>query len=175
VRVEGESQIPEMAGRVRRVWLEPNNPPAFPQVVRAILSADMIAVGPGSLYTSILPNLLVPDLSEAIRSSRALKIYVCNVATQPGETDGYNCGDHVRALEEHIGGGIFDMILANQRCSGKLQSTSQWVLAEDELDDDYAVHRADLVDETHPWHHDSQKLAKVLIDLLEERTGPLVE
>jgi uncharacterized cofD-like protein len=175
VRIEGESQIPIMAGSVHRVWLEPNNPPAFPQAVRAILSADMIVVGPGSLYTSILPNLLVPDLSEAIRSSRALKIYVCNVATQSGETDGYTCGDHVHALEEHVGGGIFDLIVANQLCLGKLPHDVEWVLAEDELDDDYAVHRADLVDETHPWRHDSQKLAKVLIDLLEERTGPLVE
>ena len=175
VRVEGESQIPEAAGFVRRVWLEPNTPPAFPQAIRAILSSDLIIVGPGSLYTSILPNLLVPDISEAVRSSRALKLYVCNVATQPGETDGYSCGDHIRAIEEHIGGGIFDIIIANKQCIGNLQGNSQWVLAEDELDEDYAVHRANLADETHPWRHDTMKLSQEIMDLFEERTGPLVE
>ena len=175
VRIEGESQIPVVAGQVRRVWLEPNNPPAFPLALRALLTSDLIVVGPGSLYTSILPNLLVPDIAEAIRSSRALKIYVCNVATQPGETDGYSCGDHIRAIEEHIGGGVFDLILANRERQGYLQNGTQWVLAEDGLDDDYAVHRADLSDELHPWRHDSVKLAQEIIDLLEEKTGPLVE
>ena len=104
VRVEGESNIPAIAGRVKRVWLEPNNPPAFPPVLQALLNADLIVVGPGSLYTSLLPNLLVPDLMAAIRVSRALKIYVCNIATQSGETDLFSCNDHVRALEEHVGG-----------------------------------------------------------------------
>ena len=87
IRVEGESRIPEMAGSVRRVWLEPNNPPAFPPVLQAILKSELIVIGPGSLYTSLLPNLLVPELLAAIRASRAVKVYVCNVATQPGETD----------------------------------------------------------------------------------------
>ena len=100
VRVQGESKIPEVAGRIRRVWLEPNNPPAFPPVLQAILNADLIVVGPGSLYTSLLPNLLVPDLLAAIHSSRAVKAYVCNIATQVGETDLYTCYDHVHALEE---------------------------------------------------------------------------
>ncbi|MBE9474509.1 MAG: YvcK family protein, partial [Chloroflexi bacterium] len=71
VRVAGESQIPKSNGKVRRVWLEPNAPPAFPQAIRALLAADVIVIGPGSLYTSILPNLLVPDIADAIRSSRA--------------------------------------------------------------------------------------------------------
>jgi uncharacterized cofD-like protein len=175
IRIEGESQIPEVAGQVRRVWLEPNNPPAFPQALRAILTSDLIIVGPGSLYTSVLPNLLVPDIAESIRSSRALKIYVCNVATQPGETDGYTCGDHIRAIEDHIGGGVFDLILANRDCHANLPKGIQWVLAGDGIDDDYAVHMADLSDELHPWRHDSAKLAREIIDLLEEKTGPLVE
>ena len=74
IRVAGESKIPESNGRVRRVWLEPNAPPAFPQAIHAILSADVIVIGPGSLYTSLLPNLLVPDLADAIRSSRAFRL-----------------------------------------------------------------------------------------------------
>ena len=86
MRVKGESRIPTTNGRVRHVWLEPNNPPAFPEAIQAILSADLIVIGPGSLYTSLIPNLLVPDLAEAIRASRALKLYICNVATEGGET-----------------------------------------------------------------------------------------
>ena len=89
VRVQGESQIPRTTGHIRRVWLEPAHLRAYPPTVQAILRADLILVGPGSLYTSMLPNLLVPDLGEALRVSRALKFYVCNVATQPGETDGF--------------------------------------------------------------------------------------
>jgi uncharacterized cofD-like protein len=175
VRVEGESHIPESTGKVRRVWLEPNTPLAFPRAIQAILAADLILIGPGSLYTSILPNLLVPDIAAAVRSSRALKIYICNVATQPGETDGYTCGDHVRAIEEHVGPLLFDLVVSNNRCQGNLPEGIQWVTTEDELSEDHAVYRADLIDVSQPWRHDSQKLAQVLIDLLQERTGPLVE
>ncbi len=175
IRVEGESQIPRSTGRVRRVWLEPSNPPAFPQAIQDILAAELIVVGPGSLYTSILPNLLVPDLSEAIRASRALKIYVCNVASQLGETEGYTCGDHVRALEDHVGGGLFDVVVTNTRCDGTLPEGISWVLAEAELEEDHAVYGADLIDALHPWRHDPQKLAQVIMDLYQERTGPLVE
>lgn len=173
VRVEGESQIPEANGRIRRVWLEPGNPPAFPKVIRKVLEADMIVVGPGSLYTSILPNLLVPDIAHAIRASRALKIFVCNVATQRGETEDFNCGDHVRVIEQHIGETMFDIVVCNQNYKGKLPEGVEWVKIEEDLEEDYAIYRADLVDVAHPWRHDAQKLAQVLIDLLEERTGPL--
>ncbi len=175
VRIEGESQIPESAGKVRRIWLEPSDPPAYPEVIQAILSAEVIIIGPGSLFTSVLPNLLVPDIAAAIHSSRALKIYVCNVATQPGETDGYTCGDHVRVIEENAGTGLFDIVISNLRCEGQLRADVQWVQAEIDLDDDYAVYRADLVDLDYPWRHDSTKLAKVIMDLFQERTGPLVE
>ncbi|HEX7974186.1 MAG TPA: gluconeogenesis factor YvcK family protein, partial [Anaerolineales bacterium] len=175
VRVEGESQIPQRAGKIHRVWLEPNNPPAFPDVIQAILAADMIVIGPGSLYTSILPNLLVPDLMEAIRASRAFKVYLCNVATQPGETQGFNCGDHVRVLEDHIGGRLFDVIVANQRCEGKLPEGIQWVEVEEGLAEKYSVRGADLIDAVHPWRHDSHKLAQEVMELFQERTGPLVE
>ena len=131
VRVQGESKIPEMAGRVRRVWLEPNNPPAFPPVLQAILNAELIVIGQGSLYTSLLPNLLVPDLLATIRASQAVKAYVCNIATQIGETDLYTCYDHVRALEEHADGQFFDIIICNENCEGDLDLTSQWVRADE--------------------------------------------
>ena len=175
VRVEGESQIPESEGKVRRIWLEPSNPQAFPQAIQSILAADMILIGPGSLYTSILPNLLVPDVAAAIRASRALKIYVCNVATQPGETDGYSCGDHVRALEEHAGGALFEIVVSNSNCEGELPEEIQWVRTEGDLFVDYPLYQSDLIDPARPWRHDSEKLARVLMDLLQERTGPLTE
>lgn len=173
VRVQGESSIPKMAGRVRRLWLEPNDAPAFPPTLKAVLNADMIVVGPGSLYTSLLPNLLVQDLLGAFRASRALKVYVCNIATQAGETDVYTCYDHTRALEEHVGEGVFHIVLCNDNYRGELEPGSQFVICDDKSMSDPRTHCADLSDENQPWRHDSNKLAATLIQLLEEYTGPL--
>ena len=172
VRVEGESKIPEMAGKVRRVWLEPDNASAFPPVIQALLNADVIVVGPGSLYTSILPNLLVRDLLAAVDASRAVKIYVCNIATQPGETDSFTCYDHVRALESHVGGDLFDVILCNDDYEGDI-GASQWVRADEKTLSDSRAYTANLVDNAHPWRHDSTKLAQVIMNIFAERTGPL--
>jgi uncharacterized cofD-like protein len=173
VRVLGESSIPKVAGRVRHVWLEPNDAPAFPPALKAILNADLIVVGPGSLYTSLLPNLLVQDLLGAIRASRALKVYVCNIATQSGETDLYSCSDHVRGLEEHIGNHLFDIVLCNDNYEGQLNEGSQWVRTDEKMMEDSLLHCADLSDASHPWRHDSAKLARTLVEILDERTGPL--
>ncbi len=175
VRVEGESQIPKSNGRVRHVWLEPNNPPAYPDVIQAILAADLILIGPGSLYTSILPNLMVPDLAEAIQASRALKFFVCNVATERGETNGFTCGDHIRVIEEHVSGRLFDVAVANSAYGGKLPENVDFVRVEPDLDEDYRVYQADLVDSLYPWRHDPQKLAQAIMDLFQDRGGPLVE
>jgi uncharacterized cofD-like protein len=157
------------------VWLEPSNPSAFPQAIQAVLAAELIVIGPGSLYTSILPNLLVPDLCEAIRASRALKLFVCNVATERGETNGYQCGDHIRVIEDHVSGSIFDIAIANSNYSAKLPNGVEWVRVEPDLSEDYRLYQADLIDSLYPWRHDSQKLAQVIMDLYQERTGPLVE
>jgi uncharacterized cofD-like protein len=173
VRVQGESRIPKMAGRVRRVWLEPNDAPAFPPTLKAILNADMVIVGPGSLFTSLLPNLLVQDILGAIHASRALKVYICNIATQAGETDVYTCHDHIRALEEHVGAGLFDVVLCNDNYEGQLNDGSQFVRTDEQTLADPRTHRADLSDESHPWRHDSEKLAKTLMEILDEYTGPL--
>ena len=174
VRIKGESRIPGVHGKVRRLWLEPNAPQAYPAAVRALLKADMIVVGPGSLYTSILPNLLVPDIVAAMRSSQAFKVFVCNVTTQPGETDDYDCGDHLRAIEEHVGENLFDLVVSNCETSAPLPDELQWVEAPEELDQLYAVYRSDLIGEENPHRHDGDKLAQVLLDLFMERTGPLV-
>jgi uncharacterized cofD-like protein len=173
IRVKGESRIPKMAGQVRRLWLEPNDAPAFPPVIKAILNADMVVVGPGSLYTSLLPNLLVKDLLGAIHASRAVKVYVCNIATQSGETDMYTCYDHVRALEEHLGDSVFDVLLCNDNYEGSLGDDSQWVHADENTLSDSRSYVADLTDQNHPWRHDSLKLARTLIEILDEYTGPL--
>lgn len=173
VRVQGESHIPKISGRVRRVWLEPNDAPAFPPVIQALLNADLILVGPGSLYTSLLPNLLVHDLMEALRASRALKVFICNIATQAGETESYSCYDHVRALEEHVGEDLFDIVICNDNYEARLGGASQWVLADPAAQRDRRLYTADLVDVEQPWRHDAVKLAQVVMDLYYERTGPL--
>ncbi len=175
IRVKGESRIPEMRGSIRRVWLEPDNPPAYPAVIKALLSADMIVIGPGSLYTSILPNLLVPDIAAAIQASSALKIYICNVATQSGETESFTVNDHIQALEDHVGSGLFELLICNQQCDGDLPDDMDWVKMGDSPVTDYPVYQADLTSDEEPWHHDEIKLAQVLINIFQDRTGPLVE
>ncbi len=175
VRVEGESQIPRTAGRVRRVWLEPDNASAFPPVIQAVLAADVVIIGPGSLYTSILPNILVGDLLEAIRSSRALKIFISNIATQQGETDMYSSGDHIRTLEELVGSELVDVIICNSWYDEKLENGMQWVRVDEALERDSRLYLSDLADHRQPGHHDAEKLAQALMDLYNERTGPIVK
>jgi uncharacterized cofD-like protein len=173
VRVEGESKIPKTPGRVRRVWLEPDDAIAFPPVVQAILAADIIIIGPGSLYTSILPNILVQDLAAAITASRGLKIYICNIATQAGETDLYTCSDHLSALEECLGKDALDIIICNDSSEGTLTNGVKWVELDDRMRSDSRLYAADLSDADFHWRHDSVKLAQTLMDLYNERTGPL--
>lgn len=111
--VTGESRIPQAGGKISRVMIEPADVEPLPEAVEAIREADCILIGPGSLYTSIMPNLLVRGLAEAIVASDALKLFVCNVMTQPGETDGYKVSDHLDAIEAHIGAPLFHGVLVN--------------------------------------------------------------
>ncbi len=111
--VEGESHIPEARKRIRRVRLFPEHAQAVGAALEAIRTADAVILGPGSLYTSILPNLLVEGMAETLRRSRAVKIYICNVMTQPGETDGYTASMHVKAILEHAGRGVVDYVLVH--------------------------------------------------------------
>jgi 2-phospho-L-lactate transferase/gluconeogenesis factor (CofD/UPF0052 family) len=108
-----------------------------------------------------------------LRSSRALKFFICNVASQRGETDGYTAGDHARTVEKHMGGRMFDMILCNRNYNGVLPEGIDWIYPEPKLDERYSSYFADLLDEEKPWRHDSNKLAEVVMDLYYERTGPL--
>jgi uncharacterized cofD-like protein len=111
--VEGESKIPLAGGRIKRVFLEPDNVEPLPEVLEAIRETDAILVGPGSLYTSILPNLIVPGVADALVESDCLKIFICNVMTQPGETDGYSVSDHLQAIHDHVGHHLFDYVIVN--------------------------------------------------------------
>ncbi|GIP34269.1 YvcK family protein [Paenibacillus sp. J2TS4] len=111
--IEGESKIPQAGKKIKRVSIEPADVQPLDEAVEAIEEADAILMGPGSLYTSILPNLLVPKLAETIVRSSAVKIFVCNVMTQPGETDKYSVNDHLQAIYDHIGHDLFDYVIVN--------------------------------------------------------------
>lgn len=111
--VVGESTIPKSGQPIRRVFIEPPNVEPLREAVEALRQADAILIGPGSLYTSIIPNLIVPKLAEAIISSDAVKLFVCNVMTQPGETDNYSVSDHLVAIHEHIGHHLFNYVIVN--------------------------------------------------------------
>lgn len=112
--VEGETEIAAHPQPIKRMYLRPENTQPLPEVLEAIRLADAIVLGPGSVYTSIIPNLLVDGVADAISKSKAVKIYVCNVMTQPGETDGFTASDHIRALAQHPGGArLFTHVLVN--------------------------------------------------------------
>ncbi|MFF2482452.1 uridine diphosphate-N-acetylglucosamine-binding protein YvcK [Paenibacillus sp. NPDC058071] len=111
--VVGESLIPKAGKVIKRVFIEPDTVEPLDEAVEAIEQADAILIGPGSLYTSIIPNLLVPKLAEKIVESDAVKLFVCNVMTQPGETDNYSVSDHLDAVYDHIGHHLFDYVIVN--------------------------------------------------------------
>jgi uncharacterized cofD-like protein len=112
--IEGESKITEANGRIRQIGCLPADPPALPAAIAAIEEADYIIIGPGSLYTSVIPNLLVPQIREAIAVAKVPRIYVCNIMTQPGETDSYTVAHHIQAIERVCGGPVFDAVLAQR-------------------------------------------------------------
>lgn len=112
--IHGESNIPEAHGQIKRLFTEPKNCQALPEAIDAIGDADLIILGPGSLYTSVIPNLLVNGIVDAVLKAKAKKIYVCNIMTQPGETTDYTVASHINALFKHAGGKkIVDAVLVN--------------------------------------------------------------
>ena len=113
--IRGESSITEAGGVIDHVYITPSRVKPNEDVLRAIEQADYIIMGPGSLYTSIIPNLVISKVSEKIRESNAKKIYVCNVMTQHGETDNYTVSDHIVAINKHVEENIFDLVIANSR------------------------------------------------------------
>ncbi|OGO41426.1 MAG: hypothetical protein A2Z04_01075 [Chloroflexi bacterium RBG_16_57_9] len=165
----GESKLVQANSKIHRVFLEPEDSPAYPEVIQAILEANAIVIGPGSLYTSILPNLLVRDITRAIQASTGLKIYVCNVASQPGETDNYNLSDYLTAIRRHVVSLPLDAVLVNSNFTPNIPA--EWKVSYVSIDPDAAkfkipVIEADLVDEQRPTRHDSAKLARTLMEFI---------
>lgn len=178
-RVEGESAIPAARKAIRRVYLKPPNARPVREVLEAIAHADLILLGPGSLYTSVLPNLLVSGVAEAVRRARAPVVHVVNVMTQPGETDGYRASDHVRAVLEHAGPVVRaalvntqmprnELLLARYRAEGA-------VPVEPDLDrirlmgvEAFGFH---LVSEAELVRHDPVRLAEAVLEALDRLAG----
>ena len=172
--VYGEHNITERGGKIRDVHIDPPDAAAYPEAVEAILGAELIIAGPGSLFTSIIPNFLVPDIRNAFLQSKAAKVYVCNVATQHGETDDYDVGQHYAALERHIGKSpAFDVILANSNIGGTLPpgARSSPVDPAVEKPDGVKLALADVVSEENRYRHDSVKLAAAVLRLYDDGVG----
>lgn len=173
-RVEGESNIPEAKGKIVRVGCIPENPPALPAALKAIEDADFIILGPGSLYTSVIPNLLVPEIRACIARTQVPRIYVCNIMTQPGETEGYTVCDHIRAIDEVGGQRLFDAVVVHGRVPSAqaliryAQENSHPVFLDREavIDSGRRIILANIMHEdpeTGYVRHDSQRLARVLL------------
>ncbi|WP_285867118.1 gluconeogenesis factor YvcK family protein [Mesobacillus maritimus] len=111
--VSGESKIPYSGKKIKRVFLDPVNVQPLPETLQEIRQADLIVIGPGSLYTSILPNLLVKDLGKAVCQAKAKKVYICNLMTQAGETLNFTASDHIKAIYDHMESPFLDMVLLN--------------------------------------------------------------
>ena len=167
-RVVGESAIPQQVGVIERIHLHPEDVPAHPQALSAILSAELIVLGPGSLYTSVIPNLLVKDIASAIENSRGLKVYVANLATQIGETEKFSLSQHTQVINEYADES-FKLVLSNNSYVGKLMPEMEWVRTDADKCPGWEIIAGDLADEISPWRHDSEKLAKALMALLNER------
>lgn len=164
--VEGESKIPMQHAPISHVLLKPEGAQVNPEAAQAILGAELVIVGPGSLYTSILPNLLVEGMVEAIKASPALKVYICNVAAQPGETDGYGVDDYLRVIREHVGADLFDFVLVNSNHAHAPTGGQSAVIFKPS---DSAQHpevrfiAADVVNSRIPSHHDPEKLSRTIM------------
>jgi uncharacterized cofD-like protein len=180
-RITGESNIGHSPTRIREVFIEPSDAAPHPDAIAAILDADLIVMGPGSLYTSVLPNLLVRGVMDAIRASSAMRIYVSNVATQHGETDTFTVQDHIDALEQHVGRGTFHLVIANNNLSSDLPADwhSEPVRLTDGDSPDPRIVLMDVISEQNRYRHDPVKLASAIMRLYHSRgqvaTGAMLE
>ncbi|MBW4597087.1 MAG: YvcK family protein [Brasilonema angustatum HA4187-MV1] len=171
-RIEGESKITEAGGSIVKIGCIPANPPALPAAIKAIKEANYIIMGPGSLYTSVIPNLLVPEIADAIAASDAPRIYICNIMTQPGETQGYTVADHIRAIDAACGRPLFNAVLVHKKSPSEraliryAQQHSHPVFLDREavtqLGRRIVIANVMHEDETGCVRHNSQLLARVL-------------
>lgn len=175
--IEGETAITTSPSKIRQMMLAPPNAQPLDEVIQAVREADVIVLGPGSVFTSIIPNLLVEGIAEAIRHSHALRVYVCNVMTQPGETNSFTASDHVRAIEAHCPPRLFDYVLVNTtRPSSELleryrNSGAEFV--EPDIDRiramGYRTIVGDFISQTDVVRHDPHKLSEAILSLLSRR------
>jgi uncharacterized cofD-like protein len=172
--VRGESAISHERPAIERIFFEPNGPKAYDPALAAILNADLIVIGPGSLYTSLLPNLLVDGVKEAISWSHGDTVYVCNVATQEGETDHFGYDDHVREVVKYLGDGELDYVLVNSNPAAGTAIRPDWHVeavvydGAERTSNGIEVVARDVVNDKNPLRHDPIKLAAVLLDLARE-------
>ncbi len=172
--VRGETNIGKVGGRIERLYLEPEDCEPMPAAVAAILAADIITIGPGSLFTSLLPPLIVKGVAEAINASRARKVFICNLMTQPGETDGLSAAEHLRIVREYSPHLVFDQIILNNRAitpeqseTYRLQGSEQIGVhgsIESEPIDGTEVIFADLLKIGEKVRHDPLKLAATVLN-----------
>lgn len=166
--VEGESQITSARGKISRIGCKPDRPKAVPQAVADIFEANLIILGPGSLYTSIIPNLLIPEIAEALIARQAPCVYVCNIMTQPGETDNFTVSDHVMAIEEVVGQGIIDLVIVQKSPPSPAtleayQRVGSQFCYPDPLDCP-VIFAEVMLEQDGKVRHDSDKLASVIMD-----------
>jgi uncharacterized cofD-like protein len=175
--VRGETNVSKVGSQIQRLFLEPENCLPMPDALDAITEADIITVGPGSLFTSLLPPLLVRGVPEAIEASNAVKVFVCNLMTQPGETDGINARRHLEIVREHAPKINFDFLIVNSRpiterqaelyeLEGAEQIGVHGSIAEENIEGARVV-RADLLANDTMVRHDPGRLAATLIDCIE--------
>ena len=171
--VEGETRITASQKRIRRIQLAPSDAHPLPEALDAIDAADLITIGPGSLYTSLIPNMLVNEVISAVRASSAVKIYIQNIMTQPGETEMYSAADHVEALAQHCGGILFSNVLLNNGKPSpeilKKYGAEHAGLVEIDRDRLYALGlnlvERDLLAEEEVIRHDPDRLAQAVLQI----------
>jgi uncharacterized cofD-like protein len=169
--LEGQSRIARSRG-IRRVWLSPASVAANREAVEAIREADLIVLGPGSLYTSLLPGLLVPGIRSALEDARGICVYVANVATQLGETEGYTLSEHVAALAAHDVGHLIDVVLANDDTTARVPSgypAEPVRIDQPQTDARPRLELAAVVDPANAHRHDPQRLTQALVRLVDEQ------
>jgi uncharacterized cofD-like protein len=172
--IEGEARISKTRAPIQRLYIEPSRCAPLPETLDAISKADLITIGPGSLYTSLVPNLMVRGIPEAIAASKALKVYVGNLMTQPGETLRYTASDHLRALHDHAGRHLFDWVVLNScgfsRAQLKRYERRRAAPVENDLERITALGVrpivTDLLGDNQIARHDPQRLARLLLDFV---------
>ena len=168
----GESRVGNSPEQLRSLVLVPPNPPAHADAIKAIQEADLLVLGPGSLFTSIVPNLLVHDVANAVARSGALKMYVCNVADEPGETEGYSIIDHLNVIRHYAGHAAVDMVIANSNLpQSSRQSDLNLIPPKGNWEDPATYVVADVINEANPTHHDPVKLALAITDAYQKHRG----